>query len=207
MAKRWKPQEVTYLKRYAKVRLLSELTERFRAQPEEVVEKLKVLQLASKDGHGYLQRPRDPLLDVYERGLKAMHQGKWREAAKSFEKVVEESREVDLVGRARRNLRICKARLGKGESADDPFLKAVYERNRGNFEEALAICSAGGRQSKDERFAYLAASIYSLTDELEKAGSFLSLAIELNPKNRIHAFHDADFETLRDHQEYRQLFF
>ena len=58
MAKRWKPQEVTYLKRYAKVRLLSELTERFRAQPEEVVEKLKVLQLASKDGHGYLQRRR-----------------------------------------------------------------------------------------------------------------------------------------------------
>ena len=207
MAKRWKPQEITYLKRYAKVRLLSELTERFRTQPEEVVEKLKILQLASKDGHGYVQRPPDPLLDVYERGLKAMHRSKWREAAKSFEKVVAESRETDLVGRARRNLRICKANLGKDPSADDPFLKAVYERNRGNLDEALAICSAGGRQSKDERFAYLAASIYSLMDEPDKAGSFLSLAIELNPKNRIHAFHDADFETLREDPEYRQLFY
>ena len=207
MAKRWKPQEVTYLKRYAKVRLLSELAERFRTQPEEVVEKLKILQLASKDGHGYIQRPRDPLLDVYERGLKAMHQGKWRDAVKSFEKVVDESREADLVGKARRNLRSCKTKLGKGETADDPFLKAVYERNRGNLEEALAICSAGGRQSKDERFAYLAASIYSLTDELEKAGTFLALAIELNPKNRIHAFHDADFATLREDPEYKQLFF
>lgn len=208
MAKRWKPQEITYLKRYAKVRLLSELTERFRAQPDEVIEKLKILQLASKDGHGYIQRPRDPLLDVYERGLKALHQEKWREAAKSFERVVAESRETDLVGRARRSLRVCRERLERGKAtSDDPFLSAVYERNRGNFAEALAICSAGGRQSKDERFAYLAASIYSLTDEFEKAGSFLSLAIELNPKNRIHAFHDTDFAALREDPEYRQLFY
>ena len=209
MAKRWKPQEITYLKRYANVRLLSELTKRFRTQPEEVTEKLKTLQLATKDGHGYVQRPRDPLLDAYERGLKALHQGKWREAAKSFDRVVEEGEEPDLVGRARRNLRTCKERLGKGSAGkdDDPFLTAVYECNRGNFAEALAICSAGGRQSKDERFAYLVASIYSLTDEPEKAGNFLSLAIELNPKNRIHAFHDADFAALRDDPEYRQLFF
>jgi len=89
MAKRWKPQEITYLKRYANVRLLSELVERFNTQPEEVIQKLETLQVASKDGHGYVQRSRDPLLDVYERGLKALHQGKWREAAKSFEQVVE----------------------------------------------------------------------------------------------------------------------
>ena len=56
MAKRWKPQEITYLKRYAKVRLLSELTDRFRTSPEEVTEKLKTLQLATKDGHGYIPR-------------------------------------------------------------------------------------------------------------------------------------------------------
>ena len=54
--------------------------------PEDVIEKLKILQLGSKDGHGYVQRPRDPLLDVYERGLKALHREKWREAAKSFER-------------------------------------------------------------------------------------------------------------------------
>ena len=39
------------------------------------------------------------------------------------------------------------------------------------------------------------------------AGAFLTLAIELNPKNRIHAFHDTDFEVLREDPEYRQLFF
>ena len=144
MAKRWKPQEITYLKRYAKVKFISELAERFRTQTEEVEKKLKVLQLASKDGRGYVQRPPDPLLGVYERGLKAMHRGNWREAAKSFERVVEESRETDLMGRARRNLRTCMEKLGKGgaKQDDDPFLTAVYERNRGNYEKSQAICSA-----------------------------------------------------------------
>jgi hypothetical protein len=57
MAKRWKPAEITYLKRYADRKLLSELAERFRTQPEEVAKKLEVLQLASKDGHGLVRRP------------------------------------------------------------------------------------------------------------------------------------------------------
>ena len=209
MAKRWKRQEITYLKRYATTRVLNELTERFNTSPEEVIGQLKLLQLGTKDGHGYIERPPDPLLKVYERGLKGLYQGKWKAAAKDFARVVEESSESDLVGQARRYLRTCKKRLGEGVQPEegDPFLMAVYERNRGNFEESLAVCSRGGRQSKDERFAYLAASIYALMDDREKAGSFLSLAIELNPKNRIHAFHDADFEALRADPEYKQLFF
>ena len=83
----------------------------------------------------------------------------------------------------------------------------MFEKNRGKLDEALALCKAGGRWSKDERFAYLAASIYTLMEDYEKAASFLELAIDLNPKNRVHAFHDADFEDLRSHPEYRQLFF
>lgn len=209
MAKRWKKTEITYLKRYAKIRLLSELAERFKTDQQEVIQQLKLLGLATKDGQGHVELPADPLLKVYERGLKALHKGKWRQAAKDFQRIVDESSQPDLVGRARRSLRMCQQQLSKGKDKTDtdPFLQAVYERNRGNHEAALEICRRGGRQSKDERFAYLAASIYTLMGDLEKAAGFLELAIELNPKNRVHAFHDADFEALRSHQDYRQLFF
>lgn len=209
MAKRWTRPEITYLKRYSTVRTLKELTERFNTNSEEVIKQLRFLQLGTRDGHGYIERPPDPLLKVYGRGLKALAGGKWKAAARDFQKVVDESSEPDLTGQARRYLRTCKEKLGEGgkPAEDDPFLTAVYERNRGNLEDALAICSRGGRQSKDERFAYLAASIYALMEDREKAGSFLSLAIELNPKNRIHAFHDADFEELRADPEYKPLFF
>ena len=88
----------------------------------------------------------------------------------------------------------------------DPFLRAVYERNRGNLEEALALCTAGGRHGKDDRFAYLAAAIHALRGESVDAARLLSAAIELDPKNRIHAYHDADFEELRSDEEYSSLF-
>ncbi len=70
----------------------------------------------------------------------------------------------------------------------------------------MSLCSVGGRQGKDEKFAYLAASILSLTGELEQAAKLLVVAIELNSKNRVHAFHESDFDTLRKSDEYRHLF-
>ena len=208
MAKSWKKQEVTYLKRYADRRLLSELAERFETKPEEVENKLVILGLMSKDGHGAVPVQLDPLVPTYERGIKAMQQKKWRDAVKHLERVVDEAEDAELAGRARRFLKMCKGKVAKkpARAAKDPFLQAVYERNRGNLEAALELCVRGGRQSKDERFAYLAASIHSLMEDKEKAAKFLALAIELNPKNRIHAFHDSDFETLRASSDHKQLF-
>lgn len=207
MAKRWNKQEVTYLKRYAEKKHVAELAERFRTNNDEISRKLTELGLEAKDSASIRALPPDPQLEIFEKGLKALHQKKWREACKYFEKILEETGESDLAQRSRRYLGVCRQNLVKPKANDeDPFLLAVYESNRGNYDEALALCSRGGRQSKDERFAYLAASVYSLTADLETASKFLALAIELNPKNRIHAYHDSDFEALRDSSEYRHLF-
>lgn len=206
MAKRWKKQEVTYLKRYAGKKHVAELAERFRTNNDEIAKKLAELGLEAKDSASIRALPPDQQLAVFERGLKALHQNNWKEASKYFEKILEETGESDLAQRSRRYLGVCRQNLARsGPTPDDPFLLAVYESNRGNYDEALALCSRGGRQSKDERFAYLAASVYSLKGDLEKASKFLALAIELNPKNRIHAYHDSDFEALRDSSEYRHL--
>jgi hypothetical protein len=34
----------------------------------------------------------------------------------------------------------------------------------------------------------------------------LALAIDLNPKNRVHAFHDPDFQTLRERGALDRIF-
>ena len=207
MAKRWKKQEVTYLKRYAERKHVAELAERFRTNNDEVSKKLTELGLEAKDSATIRALPPDPQLEIFEKGLKALHQSKWREASKHFEKILQETGESDLAQRSRRYLGVCHRNLAKsGSKSSDPFLLAVYESNRGNYDAALALCSRGGRKSKDERFAYLAASVYSLTGDLEKASKLLALAIELNPKNRIHAYHDSDFEALRESSEHRDLF-
>ena len=68
------------------------------------------------------------------------------------------------------------------------------------------ISRKGGRDQKDERFAYLAASIHAVEDRLDEAAEVLARAVELNPKNRIHAFHDPDFAELRKNRDLRPLF-
>ena len=207
MAKRWKSTELSYLKRYAKGRTVEELRKRFRTNTDEVEGKLKELGLSAKDSVGPGRLANDPQVILLEQGIKLMHQEKWREAEKVFARVIKET-DVKLVARPARNYAaICAEKLSKSDDkATDPFLEAVYERNRGNLDAALEICRRGGRCSKDERFAYLAAAVHAMREEWDDAAKFLALAIELNPGNRVHAHHDTDFAALQSHPEHSALF-
>lgn len=152
----------------------------------------------------------DPAVELYETALRAMFAQRWTEAARLFRRVLSDrdGAEADLQERALQQLHICEDQLAgtRGAAVEDPFLLAVVRKNAGDYEEALQLCTRGGRQSKDERFAYLAASIHALRDEIEDAARFLGLAIELNPKNRVHAFHDPDFQALRESGALERLF-
>lgn len=164
----------------------------------------------------------DPALDALTRGLAAMQAKDWAVAVEHFERVVEESDRPEVRDRARQFLTLSRqkadesgaaAKPAKGSAAaaalaadTDPFLLAVYEKNRGNLKEALEMSRKGGRDQKEERFAYLAASIHAIENRLDEAVQALAKAVELNPKNRIHAFHDPDFAELRKNRDHRALF-
>lgn len=207
MAKRWKKQEITYLKRYADRRTVEELRTRFRTSAEEVERKLEDLGLAARDSVSRSRLANDPQVKLLERAIKLMHRENWREAEKALQRVSKETDVKSVAQRARRYLAVCAEKLAKGKpKADDPFLEAVFQRNRGNLDAALAICKRGGRCSKDERFAYLTAAILAVQDDLDEAARFLGVAIGMNPGNRVHAHHDDDFAALRSHPEHSALF-
>lgn len=149
----------------------------------------------------------DPLVEIFEKGIQAFHDQNWKEAEKQLSKVDEESDQPDLAARARVYLEACRLRTASaGEADEDAFLEAVMAKNSGDLETAMDLCSRGGRRGKDDRFAYLAASVFALQGNAEEAMSVLETAIELNPENRVHAFHDRDFDTLRGTSEFAQLF-
>jgi tetratricopeptide (TPR) repeat protein len=208
MAKRWKKEEFTYLKRYAKERHVAALAERFKTDAATVLLKLKELDLEALDSVEPAPLEGSHQLAVFERALRALHASKWEQAAQGFEKVIAEGDQHDLINRAKRYLAIARGRLeGPLEvEADDPYLQAVYERNRGNFDAALSIASAGGRRAKDPRFAYLVASIHVARGELDEAAQYLETAIELDPMSRVHAVNDAEFAVLRAESDYADLF-
>jgi tetratricopeptide (TPR) repeat protein len=203
MAKDWSSKEIAYLKRYAPSKALGELAQRVDAEEEEVRAKLDQLGLAPKGASRASRLGEEPLLATYEEGLKALYGGKRGEAEKLLSRVAEECDQPELAERARQLLAASRQEEGDGTpETDDDYLAAVFEKNRGNYDRALAIAKQGGRSGKDERFAYLEASIHALEERLDEATEALRRAIELNGKNRVHAFHDPDFAALRKSRQH-----
>lgn len=153
----------------------------------------------------------DPALDALTQGLAALQAKDWAKAVERFEEAVRESDRPEVRDRARQYLVASRQKAGEGEkpakgAEPDPYLQAVYEKNRGNLQEALEISRKGGRDQKDERFAYLTASVHAIEGRWDEATQALNKAIELNPKNRVHAFHDPDLAELRKNRDLRPLF-
>ncbi len=205
--KDWSTKEVSYLKRYADSKRLAELAQRFETEEAVVQAKLSELGLAAKDSPPESRLGDEPLLATYEEALQALYKGAGKKAETLLEKVIAECDQPELSERARQLLAAARREKGDVEpETDDDFLLAVYEKNRGNHERALEIVKRGGRTGKDERFAYLEASIHALEDRLDEAAEALGKAIEMNGRNRVHAFHDPDFAELRKADEHSKLF-
>jgi hypothetical protein len=206
MAKRWTKEETTYMKRYASKRRIKELADRFAADGDTVRAKLNEMGLVAIDHEPPPAEP-DQGIAPLEKGVKALYAKKYAQAEKLLAQAESSAEQSDVANLARRYLAAARSRLAAAKtSKTDPYLEAVYERNRGNFAAALEICSRGGRQGKDQRFAHLAASLYAASGEPAKAAKALQVAIQLNPRNRVLAYHDPDFEAMREDPEYADLF-
>ncbi len=201
MEKRWSKTEVAYLKRHAKSGSLEEFAQRLHTDVETVRRKLAELNLLTEGSSG---ADAGAALDDYAEALRLLSEQQWSEAAERLEKVVAAADNVQLADRARQNLEVCRERLSEAAPPEDRYLQAVFEKNRGNLEAALELCPKS-RVAKDERFAYLAASIEALSGAEEQALKHLATAIRLDPKNRVHAFHDPDFRSLRGKEGFSSL--
>lgn len=200
MQKRWSKAEIAHLKRHAKSDSLDELADKLHTDVETVRRKLADLGLTTQG------EPQDAeALEHYSKSLELLFAKKYSQAAELLEKAVAAADDRQLADRARQSLEICRRHLAKETDDGDPYLKAVYEKNRGNLETALEICRSAGKEDEDERFAYLLASLLSLSGESDRALEHLETAIRLEPRNRVHAYHDPDFEELRGQDEFKSL--
>lgn len=206
MAHEWTSQESGYLKRYAANKTLNDLVQRFEAEPDEVLAKLRELQLTTKDGEPADSRlTDDPMVEPFAKGMEALYAKKWSQAIKHFEKVVADSDQPELTARAEQLL--AAARVRDAEAPDDanPYLKAVWAKNNGDLDEAMKIVKA---QKKDEegRFAYLAAAIHAVEERPDEAAETLEKAIDADSRNMVQAYHDPDFAEMRQDKDHAHLF-
>lgn len=204
--KKWQQAESEELERIAASSTLAELAERFKTDVDNVRAQLDELGLTSAEGLATPQIYDDPLVQQLGEGMQKMYAGKWQEALKLLEPVADNRDILSVAERARQLVHVCHARLAPPkDEAGDPFLHAVYLKNQGRLAEVHELCQKKDHQ-RDERFVYLLASLHALGARLKDAAADLARAIEMNPKNRVYAYHDPDFEGLRQHKEYAYLF-
>ena len=203
MQKRWSKAEIAHLERHASSASLEELAKKLHTDTKTVELKLEELGLKTGGDGGSEASSAD--IEGYSKALELLYAKDWAAAREILERLASESDNRQLADRARQGLGICEREIASGSDPTDPYLIVVFEKNRGNLDTALELCTAQGQEAEDERYAYLLASLHSLAGEPEKALEHLETAIRLEPKNRIHAYHDPDFAELRGQDDSSQL--
>ncbi|MEM1203428.1 MAG: hypothetical protein AAGN66_09400 [Acidobacteriota bacterium] len=203
MEKLWSKTEIAHLKRHAATQSLEELAQKFHTEPEVVRSKIEELHLDTRTAPVSTD---EAALEHFSKAIELLHKGSFKEAAEGFEKALTETDSSRLIDRTRQYLAVCHAQLEESSGDEDPYLKAVFQKNRGDLDSALELClGQGDAVEKDEKFAYLTASVHALAEKTEEALEHLTRAIQLEPKNRVHAFHDPDFESLRQDEGFSSL--
>jgi tetratricopeptide (TPR) repeat protein len=201
LAKRWRKTELAYLERNAGTESIDDLAKRFKTDSESVTNKMSELGVSGVSVPGM----DEAAIQRYASAVALLADHNWAKAADAFRDLIAAVDSRQLRAMAQQQLDICRRQLegdNIGQDAD-PYLRAVFLKNRGQLDEALALCD--GSAQDDERVAFLAASVLALQGDEERAIELLDAAIRLEPKNRVHAFHDPDFESIRNHEGFKVL--
>lgn len=201
MDKLWSKTEISHLKRYAEQQSLEELAQRFHTDTETV--RRKMAELGIVGGEAAADET-DASILLLNDALKALYAHQWKEADTLLAKVIESADHQHLAERARQYRTVCAHRLAAARALEDPFLEAVYQKNNGKLDAALALVQQHGK-SDDEAWLFLHASLLALLGQADEALSLLGRSIELNPKNRVHAYHDPDLQSLRGRESWNTL--
>jgi tetratricopeptide (TPR) repeat protein len=142
-------------------------------------------------------------LALYERGVEALQNHQYQQAASLLESVLRQyPEEKELHERVRLYLNICQRQARQLEAApqtiDERLYAATIAINGGLYDQAIAHLRLVRDEDPDNDHAiYMLAVAHAQRGEHAEAVAHLERAIALNPENRALARHDPDLEPLR----------
>jgi len=164
-------------------------------------------------GHVPLQHDtnRAALLASYEAALLLMQKGKYDLAHEAFNQMLLAS-PVELADRIRMYINACLLQVTKGSTSftshEEQYDYAISLLNDGNYEDARShfkqILEA--KPSADYAF-YGLAVLSSMTGDSHQCLEHLTEAIKHNPRNRIQARADSDFQDMADDPRFTELLY
>jgi len=161
------------------------------------------------DGRGRIAS--DPVFLHYQNAVQQLQQGKYDKALAMLEKLLPEA-PIEIQDRCRIYIVTCKRQLEKNNlkfsTPEEHYDYAISQLNTGYYEEAReqfnTILSA--HPNADYAF-YGLAVLEAITGRVQDCLNNLARAIELNPKNRVQARVDNDFQNMVDDPRFTELLY
>jgi len=147
----------------------------------------------------------------YQAAVQLVQQGKYEKALAALEKLLPAA-PSEIVERCRMYIQTCLRQLNKKglafQTPEERFDYAISQLNAGYFEEADEQFRKVLAEHPNADYAlYGLAVLDSITGRSEDCLEHLSRAIDLNPKNRLQARSDNDFQSMVDDPRFTELLY
>jgi tetratricopeptide (TPR) repeat protein len=147
----------------------------------------------------------------YESAVQLVQGGKYEKAIAAFEKLLQ-SAPLPLVERCNMYISTCRRQLAQAQlsfpTPEEHYDYAISQLNTGYYEEARDHFNRILEEHPDADYAlYGLALLDSITGHTQDCLRNLARAIELNPKNRLQARADNDFQSMVDDPRFTELLY
>jgi tetratricopeptide (TPR) repeat protein len=160
---------------------------------------------------GRTSRATGPVFQHYQAAVQLLQQGKYEKAQAALEKLLPEA-PAEIKERCQMYISTCQRQLEKPSLAfltpEEHYDYAVSQLNTGYYEEAREQFNSilSGHPSADYAF-YGLAVLDAIVGHSQECLANLARAIELNPRNRLQARVDNDFQSMADDPRFTELLY
>jgi tetratricopeptide (TPR) repeat protein len=147
----------------------------------------------------------------YQAAVQLVQQGKYDKAMGALEKLLPTA-PPEIVERCRMYVATCQRQLEhqalKFASPEERFDFAVAKLNGGDYEDARQHLDAVLADRPEADYAYYGLAVLdSITGRSQDCLTNLARAMELNPRNRLQARSDNDFQNMVDDPRFTELLY
>jgi tetratricopeptide (TPR) repeat protein len=154
---------------------------------------------------------RGPAFQHYEAAVQLVQQGKYEKALAAFEKLLPTA-PVEILERCRMYSATCRRQLERDAltfvSPEERFDFAIARLNGGDYEDAREHLNAVLSEKPHADYAFYGLAVLdSITGRAQDCLTNLARAIEINPRNRLQARSDNDFQNMVDDPRFTELLY
>jgi tetratricopeptide (TPR) repeat protein len=152
-----------------------------------------------------------PGFQHYQSAVQLLQQGKYEKAMAAFEKMLPTA-PPELIERCKMYISTCQRQLEKNKlsflTPEEHYDYAVSMLNTGYYEEAREQFNSILATFPDSDYAFYGLALLdSITGRTQDCLGNLARAIELNPRNRLQARADNDFQSMVDDPRFTELLY